>query len=311
LFLFKQFSIQYLELIKRLPPKQKLIALGLLVLAAGVNGLPFADDLDDLLDTIGQSLGYDTNSKQAKRALAYKAFGKPFADFVLNGTSALPGMPLDVSQRLGMANLIPGTAMFKQSNTDKADDILEWFGAAGSTARNYAQAISQVQDGRLDRATMSAMPVFVQNIMRGEQMYETGEYRSAMGKKVMDVDKVDAIVKALGFQPQAVAATMRVNAEARQNEDLVKNVHASIMGKIVQSVVEKDPKSRMAAMAEHQDARRSGRGQERQSESATTLGQGGESDDSWRGTKSVADAITYWLIVGAIFSILLWLIRRR
>ena len=51
-FTFKQFSISYVELLARMPWRQRALMIALLVAAAGLEGLPFAEDLEDLIDTI-------------------------------------------------------------------------------------------------------------------------------------------------------------------------------------------------------------------------------------------------------------------
>jgi len=56
LFTFKQFSIGYVEFLSRLPAREKALALGILFLAAGAEGPPFADDIDDVVDTVAQRL---------------------------------------------------------------------------------------------------------------------------------------------------------------------------------------------------------------------------------------------------------------
>jgi hypothetical protein len=100
-FTFKQFSIAYLEFLSRLPRRQQALALGLLVLAAGIQGMPFADDLDDFIDTLGQSLGYNTNVKHWKRKVLEDTMGATAGAFVMQGLSSLPGFPLDVQARRG------------------------------------------------------------------------------------------------------------------------------------------------------------------------------------------------------------------
>ena len=51
-----------------------LLALGILVLAAGLQGLPFAEDLMDLIDTIAQRIfGSPFNSQRALRNIAKSA----------------------------------------------------------------------------------------------------------------------------------------------------------------------------------------------------------------------------------------------
>lgn len=91
MFTFKQYSISYMEFLTRLPRRERTLALAILVLAAGAQGLPGADDLDDLIDTLGQHLGYDTNAKLWKARVLNDAIGADAADFALHGFSALPG----------------------------------------------------------------------------------------------------------------------------------------------------------------------------------------------------------------------------
>jgi hypothetical protein len=76
---FKQFNISYLELAKRLYDQHDKKPFAVLMLTlfalAGAEGLPFAEDIEDLIDTIGQWLGYATNSKKELRKLAVGLLG--------------------------------------------------------------------------------------------------------------------------------------------------------------------------------------------------------------------------------------------
>ena len=233
LFTFKQFSIAYLEFLSRLPRKQQMLALGMLVLAAGLEGLPGADDLEDLIDTIGQKLGYATNSKKQIRKFMADMLGDGLAEFALHGFSALPGVPLDVSARLGMSNLIPGTALFNPSRKEKSGEVLEVFGAVGGLAKGI---MSAADSGKMSEAVPSA----IKNAYKGIEMWNTGEYRDAKGRKVSDADGLDAVVKAIGFNPAHVAAdTRRVTGE-RRDVEIVKHVESSIAEEWARGILDKD-----------------------------------------------------------------------
>jgi hypothetical protein len=234
LFTFKQYSIAYLEFLSRLPRKQQMLALGMLVLAAGAEGLPFADDLEDLIDTLGQKLGYATNSKKAIRQFMAGIMGDGLSEYALHGFSALPGMPIDVSARLGMSNLIPGTALLNPSRKDKSNEVLEVFGAAGGLAKGLMTA---VDSGRASET----MPSAIKNGVKAYEMWNTGEYRDSKGRRVTDADGIDALAKAIGFQPAHVAAdTRRILAE-RRDVDIVKNVEADIADDWARGIIDKKP----------------------------------------------------------------------
>ena len=59
-------------------------------------------------------------------------------------------------------------------------------------------------------------------------MIQTGEYRDTKGKKVMDVDGLDAVMKMIGFRPRDVAANTRFISENMRDVDIVKRVESEI-----------------------------------------------------------------------------------
>ena len=215
---FKQFSIAYLEWWKRLPPKQRLLVFVMLYVAAGLQGIPFADDLEDLIDAMGQWLGYGTNTKKWLRQNATRILGEDGAQFVLHGISA--GLPLDISTRLGLGNLIPGTAMLKRSETQKADDLAEVFGPAGGVVGKLVQG--KVGDALLPKAYKDGRDAV--------NMWTTEEFRDSKGRLVLDdVTGTEAIVKGVGFNPSRMATAGRVTRENVQDINLVKATKTRIL----------------------------------------------------------------------------------
>ncbi|MFZ2982031.1 MAG: PLxRFG domain-containing protein [Sphingobium sp.] len=226
IFTFKQYSISYMEFLKRLPPKERAIALAILVMAAGLQGIPFADDLDDLIDTLAQQMGYAWNTKAEKEKFAASILGESGADFVLHGTSALPGFPLDFSGRLGMSNLLPGTGMLLKNKTDKAGEVLDVFGVAGGVVKDALRG--------------EVLPIAVRNMLKAADMASTGMYRDYAGKKVIETDGMDSMLKGIGFQPANVARESRAARMDMQDVMLVKNIEAEIAGDIAQGIFTKD-----------------------------------------------------------------------
>lgn len=214
LFTFKQFSISYLEFLSRLPAREKALALGVLMLAAGAEGMPFADDLDDLIDTIAQRLGYSFNAKQEKRRFLAGVLGQGASDFMLKGVSGLSGMPVDIAGRMGMANLLPGTGLLRQDVKDHMSDVFDFAGPVGGVAQDALRG--------------TAGPTAIKNLAKGIEMFQTGEYRDTKGRRVIDVDAADALFKSIGFQPAEVARESLASRMVQQNVNLAKNVESSI-----------------------------------------------------------------------------------
>lgn len=252
---FKQFSTHYIEWLTRMyqsGPEGKraaITALAILMLMGGAGGLPFADDLDDIIDTLAQAMGYDFNSKTAKRKFIAETLGlgDDVAEVATRGITALPGFPMDLSLRMGMGNLLPATGILLRSNTDRSRDLLEVAGAAGGLAKMALDGGQKLLQGDPLGAGKAVVPLAIQNIIKSVEMWDTGEYRNQKGAKVTDVDGIDAGMKSLGFQPAEVAReSAKVNAIQRTIQ-LAKNVETEIAGAMAQARLDGDIEAEQAA----------------------------------------------------------------
>src|SRR5690606_37371981 len=106
------------------------LMLAMVLLMGGGGGLPFMEDMEDLIAGIAQIAGYNSSTKKARQQFLIDTFGADASDFIERGVSGLPGVPLDVSGRLGLGNLIPGTGMFLD-RSNHTRDILELLGPVG------------------------------------------------------------------------------------------------------------------------------------------------------------------------------------
>lgn len=228
LFTFKQYSISYVEFLTRMygngdeGKKAVFLALGVLVLTAGINGLPAGDDLDDLIDGVLQSFGYNFSSKQAKQEFLTNALGSPAAaQFLLRGVTGLPGAPIDVSGRMGLGNLIPATGLLTRKD-DHTRDVIELLGPIADLATRAYESGGMALKGDIGKAALNLTPVAARNVAQAVDMGTTGMYRDKLGRKVTDADMTDAAVKSIGFQPahvaqlqQATMVTQKMIANAR------------------------------------------------------------------------------------------------
>lgn len=231
IFTFKQFSISYMEFLKRLPPRERAIALGVLWVFAGMSGMPFSDDLDDLIDTIAHMLGFAWDNKGARRTFLAANLGQPAAGFLLNGVSY--GLPLDISGRMGLANLLPGTALFDPVKKDKVREITEFAGPVGGAVRSYMSGVDRVVTGvhGFDDVLSVAgivTPVSISNGIKAFHMLQNGYYKDARGRRVIDTDNLDAAFKAMGFNPSVVANSSRAREELMNSTDSIRDAKARI-----------------------------------------------------------------------------------
>ncbi|MFM9424327.1 hypothetical protein RCH10_000755 [Variovorax sp. GrIS 2.14] len=210
-FTFKQYSISYTELLHRMATqggpegkKAALWSLAMLMLLSGVGGLPFASDAEDILDGIMQSLGYSWSTKQVRKQFLINTLGAGAADFVERGVSGLPGAPIDVSGRLGMGNLIPGTGLMVHK-ADHMRDVTEIAGPMADLVSRAYTGAGQALDGHPILGAMTMSPKASENLRKGVEMLLDGEYKDTKGRKVMNVSTADGIGKLIGFQPNDVA----------------------------------------------------------------------------------------------------------
>jgi hypothetical protein len=245
LFTFKQYSIAYIEMLSRMAKngpegkKAALLALGVLFLMSGAGGMPGADDLDDVISGAMQSMGYNFDSKMKRKEFFVSILGEDGARFMERGVSGLPGVPIDVSGRLGLGNLLPGTGLFTKK-ADHTRDVVEIVGPAGDFAKRGFEAAGSLITGDVGKAVNAISPKAVQNLAQAYDMANMGMYRDAKGMKVLDTDAVDAAVKAIGFQPNDVKRAQDANFEAKRMIDLNKINESEIANQWAMGIFEKD-----------------------------------------------------------------------
>lgn len=230
LMTFKTYTVSYMELMHRLwtqgekgsverdqGRKAVGIMIGTLLLLGGAGGLPFMEDAEDLIDGIGQIMGYNFSSKKVRQQFLDEWVGEMAGDFIDGGISSVSGSPTDVSGRLGLGNLIPGTGIFKE-RTSNSRDVLEIVGPAGdfvgrvaTGTRDIAKGVANLDSTSLKKGALEFAPTAVRNAVKGTSMATSGIYKDTKGYKVADVTPVDAAFKFFGFQPRDISKIQEAN----------------------------------------------------------------------------------------------------
>ena len=249
---FKTYSVSYLELMNRMwnagtpgsPDRaagRRAVgwAVAMLLLMGGAGGLPFMEDLEDLIDGIAQLMGYNVSTKQQRQRALRDVLGKEFADFMEHGVSGLPGAPVDVSGRLGMGNLLPGTGlMLTKQNRER--DLLEVAGPAGDLVARGFTGVRKALTGDFGGAAMEVAPTAVRNLAKGADMAASGIYKDTKGYKVIDTTMLEAAAKAAGFQPRSVAEVQEANSFMMRSRSFYTQTSAEIKAQWAQALFNKD-----------------------------------------------------------------------
>ena len=252
LMTFKTYSVSYLELMHRMwnqgeagSPERAAgrravgWAVAMLLLMGGAGGLPFMEDAEDLIDGAGQLMGYNLSTKQARKEFLADIVGKEFAEFMEQGVSGLPGAPIDVSGRLGMGNLIPGTGLF-MSKQNRERDLMEIAGPAGDLVARGFTGARKALTGDIAGAALEVSPTAVRNWHKGYDMATSGIYKDTKGYKVMDVTLGEAISKFAGFQPKSVADDGKASSFKQRTKSFYIQTSADIKAQWADAVFRKD-----------------------------------------------------------------------
>ena len=259
LFTFKQYNIMYAELLHRMatkggPEGKKAAAImaGVLLLAAGASGLPFEQDIENIIDTIGQVFfKRDTNMARSKRRLAYNLIGHGLGDVALYGLSTLS--PIDFGSRIGLGSLLPGSNLLKPSDEKRQDKAeADMLGPVGSEGQAVLDAFGAAAEGNWGKAATNLAPNAVKNLIQGIQMATSGHMTDATGKRTVDVSKGDAAWKAIGFNPQSNAQDTRAAMPIYQDRALVAAKQSSILNQWAQGIANHDDKDMKEAQDRYQ-----------------------------------------------------------
>lgn len=134
-FMYKMFPLVSIMLLSQMPLAGRMAFLGTLMLMGGIKGLPFADDLMDLLDTIAQGLGMGPRGLwkgTAEKTIAegLHSVSPEFTPELLRGFVNVH-FGINLSDRVSTSNLIPGTGI-ALAGSDVGRELMEIAGPAGS-----------------------------------------------------------------------------------------------------------------------------------------------------------------------------------
>jgi hypothetical protein len=211
-FVYKQFAIITVELLRNMPKDGQLMMLGFLLLLSGLKGLPFAEDLMDIVDTIAQMLGLPMASVEKAAAEWIDSVAPGVSPYVMKGVlDKMTGAT--VSTRVGMGDLLPLTGAFRagaspiQELQDFAGPVVGGMAGLVGTAASLTQYGAEVIGLRPDTTSLTgilrnAPLAAVRAFADGYAYMEDGRITNAKGQVVTaDVGAHTVIARMMGFYP--------------------------------------------------------------------------------------------------------------
>ena len=217
---FKQFSINYVEQMMRHgrdgEAKSLAVAMTWQFMLAGMLGLPFTDDLRDIIEgLLYRIFGRATNFT----TFLQDELGKDNANALMYGLLS-EKTRFDMYGRSNMGNFIPGTNFARPQEGDWKEVI----GASSGFFENFFTAAQHITKGQYKDAAVVAAPRYVRDAAAGVEIWNNGAYRNQKGDKVMDMDRTDAVIKGLlQFNPASNAKQGRQRSEKYHMKGMLKD----------------------------------------------------------------------------------------
>lgn len=210
-FQFKNFMVQYMKLLlaplgKGGDPKDRLASIYMmsaLFVGAGLLGLPGAEDLLDVLDSVMSSENVKFDSRARGRKVLADMFGADLADIMLHG--ATRATPFDLAGSFSSGRLIPGVEAMFSKNKETADDFYAALGTAlGPVAGWAANTMGAIASDNPDtwKRLDKVLPNFLKHPAEATRFGVRGKETDNSGRTIKDsFNPAEVVGKALGFQP--------------------------------------------------------------------------------------------------------------
>ena len=246
LFVFKSYPIFVLETMSFLAkenPRAAAFMLGSIVLMAGVQGVPFAEDMEDLIDTIAQRVfGSSFNTQRWLRntlkTASEAAVGADLSSVFMHG-AANTLTELNFASRVGLGNLIPGTRI-GTADADYKGVMTEIIGPVGTLVGGALGGVDALNRGQFTEAARKALPLGAQNFIKGAQSWNNGFATDVGGRKLVDVGGWESFWQSLGFSSAAVSDAYTADRIDDQTKAFYNQARRGFQSEIVKAIQSED-----------------------------------------------------------------------
>lgn len=238
---------------------------GLLMLAAaaGLMGLPFAENLADVMDLLLTKAKEflklphpKTDVRQWMREYFNQVFGG--SEVLMNGLSRHADSLVDISGSLSMGNILPTEGATKglmgamKSERAMLRTLEEMGGIAGAQGMNFMRASMTYSPEGVDWLN-TVMPQATKNWLDTYRQVQHGQFETAGGKKLVPIDlhdswsQAEVMAKLLGFQPARVSRERDAKYSYVEEYQYYTTRRELMLGTMVVAIKNKNPELTGAA----------------------------------------------------------------
>ena len=245
-FMYQVFPTMSVQLLQNLDRKGQLVMMAGLLALSGVAGLPFAEDIEDIVDTISSMLGLRTPSIRLEMAKALDEMLPGISPVVLTGlaNSFFPG---DLGARTSLGNLLPATGIFLPG-ADVGRELLDIVGPIGGFAQASLATTGAAAGWAAYAAGVSPRPASLEAIVRNMPVTmfrawgdayaytQSGAVIDRRGYVITeDMNAMTVMARALGFFPGAASDEYGTIRVAQRIGNMQRDVAATFYNAYVQA----------------------------------------------------------------------------
>ena len=234
LMMYKQFVMISVELMRNLGRNERIYFLALLFLLSGMKGLPFAEDIMDLIDTLMQMFGIKMGTVEKELNMFIEEVAPGASPIIMKGfIDATTGATM--STRLGFGDLVPLTGVFK-AGSDFGQETKNFLGPVYAAGEQAVSSISLLGNflaggvGIKDDTTrfvdvLRAQPFGgIRAIADAYTYYDDGVITNKQGKVLdKDVHFKEIFFRALNFYPATASYQNDIIRMTKQTGEYVKS----------------------------------------------------------------------------------------
>lgn len=259
LYMYKTYPTTAVLLFKNLSRGGKLGMLLGLMLLTGITGFPFAEDVEDLIDTLAQKFGFPSGPSLRKQlAETLDEIAPGLAPYILKGV-ANQFLPMDVASKTGIGNIIPGTG-FLLAGADPAHELAEVGGPLVGMSVNIAKSTYDMLRAPFsERATfldsMRNSPVsLVRSVGDVATYLQNGAIVDKRGYVVSpEVTAGSVLTRLLGFYPVEAANQYEFIKYARRSADFQRSVSVGFRDAWIKAMMSGDTEQAQRIVQEVND----------------------------------------------------------
>ncbi len=235
-FQFMSFTAQTFEAIYNIGKVQgghNKKALGSLLFAvwafAGIKGIPFEEDMEDLIEFVyGYLTKTDLDIDAEMRDFLTKKFGEVPAEAILKGLPAAFAN-MDMSQRLGFGTMIPG-------------DASDALGVSGELYKKPKRALDALGRGEPGAAAAEILPSAFANPIKAYIWNKHGVY-TRKGAKIIDnqdLTTADVGLKSIGITTSKISRTRDGIYSEKRADSAANDLRNSFYSRIAKTIVARE-----------------------------------------------------------------------